>query len=240
MAGPRSPRAGCRRGTPGPDGWHRERRGRLARPSTFLARRGVVTTRPAIRSRALSTFLSALSPSTRRREGKKQVHALIGAQDLYQPPREIFVEPKGAMPTVSPCEWWPTRDGRVWLRARSRASTALHLGACGVRLLAGRAPGSAVRLPDGDAGGAGPAGVQAHGHAHQGRPVVRPARGGRPLPGCRWSREVSTERYSCAGAGCRQVAFRGAGTRCECSAQSRRHIHGAVGRGSWPPLQREH
>lgn len=41
------------------------------------------------------------------REGKKMVEALYGAQDLYTPPREVFVEPKGAMPTV-------VRDMRVY------------------------------------------------------------------------------------------------------------------------------
>jgi len=41
------------------------------------------------------------------REGKKMADALYGAQDLYQPPREVFVEPKGAMPTV-------VRDMRVF------------------------------------------------------------------------------------------------------------------------------
>ena len=35
------------------------------------------------------------------------VEALYGAQDLYVPPRETFVEPKGAMPTV-------VRDMRVF------------------------------------------------------------------------------------------------------------------------------
>jgi len=41
------------------------------------------------------------------REGKKMANALYGAQDLYQPPRDVFVEPKGAMPTV-------VRDMRVF------------------------------------------------------------------------------------------------------------------------------
>jgi hypothetical protein len=35
------------------------------------------------------------------------VQPLFGAQDLYNPPRETFVEPRGAMPTV-------VRDMRVF------------------------------------------------------------------------------------------------------------------------------
>ena len=38
----------------------------------------------------------------REGEGKKMVEALYGAQDLYTPPREVFVEPKGAMPPPPP------------------------------------------------------------------------------------------------------------------------------------------
>lgn len=40
-----------------------------------------------------------------RREGKKMVEALYRAQDVH--PREVIVEPKGAMPTVA-------RDMRVF------------------------------------------------------------------------------------------------------------------------------
>ena len=41
------------------------------------------------------------------REGKKVTEPLFGTEELYFPPREVFVEPKGSLPTIS-------RDQRVF------------------------------------------------------------------------------------------------------------------------------
>ncbi|KAL1510683.1 hypothetical protein AB1Y20_006979 [Prymnesium parvum] len=59
----------------------------------------------------MSTYRATIDerqPTFRKgREGKKMVDALFGAKELYRPPREVYVEPKGAPPTA-------VRDMRVY------------------------------------------------------------------------------------------------------------------------------